>query len=147
MEQFFPILPQHIKIFLGLLAQIPHLKQLRMLTLSKCTAVNDDIAISIARNCPELIGLDLHSCINITDAALYELSNLENIIWLTLSNTKITDNGIEAFIKGPSSSKLREFRIGDCINITGKIFPAMLSNCPNLEVFVVHGCKLVQGIT
>ncbi|GJQ82389.1 hypothetical protein Trydic_g452 [Trypoxylus dichotomus] len=130
----------------GLLDLIPYLKELRMLTLSKCDTVNDDVLISVARNCPKLKGLDVHSCINITDAALLELAALEHLHWVTLSNTKISDRGVESLVKGPSGGKLVEFRLGDCVNVTGQILPAITANCPKLEVFVFHGCKIIQDI-
>ncbi|KAI4463467.1 hypothetical protein MML48_4g00014156 [Holotrichia oblita] len=128
----------------GLLEVIPYLKELRMLTLSKCTVVNDDVIISIAEHCPKLTTLDLHSCVNITDVALYKLAHLKHLNWVTLSNTKVSDNGLEALVKGPSGHNLIEFRVADCANVTGQILPVIIANCPKLEVFVFHGCKMIQ---
>ncbi|KAK9681371.1 Leucine rich repeat [Popillia japonica] len=128
----------------GLLELIPYLTELRILTLSRCTVVNEDVIISIAEHCPKLTSLDLHSCVDITDAALYKLARLKHLSWITLSNTKVSDNGLEALVKGPSGRNLIEFRVADCPNVTGNILPVIIANCPKLEVFVFHGCKMIQ---
>lgn len=57
----------------------------------------------------------------------------------------MSDNGIEALVRGPSDCKLKELRIANCQNITGKILPIIISNCPDLEIFVFHGCKMIEG--
>lgn len=51
--------------------------------------VTDDVIRTIAENCPNLTGIDVSGCENLTDAALEAVSVLGNLIWVAFSNTQV----------------------------------------------------------
>lgn len=67
------------------------------------------------------------------------------IYFIIIITLKVSNKGVEALVKGSSGKKLKELRLADCVNLTGHVLYKVMSNCPNLEVFVFHGCKMIQG--
>lgn len=81
-----------IKVDLYILALIKFVsscKKLHLLQVSNCSGVSDEVLISISINCPDLAGLDVAGCTNVTDIALEQMSNMQNLTWLTFSSTQV----------------------------------------------------------
>ncbi|XP_057294102.1 uncharacterized protein LOC130622635 isoform X2 [Hydractinia symbiolongicarpus] len=74
---------------------LPSIKGLKLTHLSlPDRQMVDDVTISIIAGCP-LNSLDLGGYIKLTGRCLYSISQMKSLKDLSLSNTKITDNGIE----------------------------------------------------
>lgn len=63
--------------------------RLRILHLTHCNTVTDDVIKVIVENCPDLNGLVLRGCRQITDVSLYGLSSMNNLMWLDFSGTLV----------------------------------------------------------
>lgn len=128
----------------GLLKFIPQLKYVKLLTLSKCESVDDDVLQCVADNCKLLTGLDIGGCTKITDESIIGIARLENLLYLTCSQTQISDKGIDHLVHGPSGVHLTEIRLSKCPNLTENMFSLIGLNCPNLKIFDVYNCKNVN---
>lgn len=74
---------------------LPSIKGLKLTHLSlPDRRMVDDVTVSIIAGCP-LNSLDLGGYIKLTGRCLYSISQMKSLKDLSLSNTKITDNGIE----------------------------------------------------
>lgn len=119
------------------------LEGLFVLQLSNCSAVNDDVLERVAKSCPNLSGLDVGGCGQVTDTAAGALSVMRNLQWITLSATQVSNKGIQTLVQGPSGEKVKELRISHCRNISDNILTEIIQFCPNIEVLIFHNteCK------
>ena len=61
---------------------------------------------------------------------------------LNLSNTKVTDDGIERLFAGNDnwSQSLTELRLDNCPQITDYAIEIVLEVCKKLNIFLFHAC-------
>ncbi|CAH1173551.1 unnamed protein product [Phaedon cochleariae] len=129
----------------GLINLFKHTNSLCLLLLAHCDQMNDDVLEVLANYCPNLMGLDIGGCVNITDMGMDKLSKLRNLTWLTLSSTQISDGGIQSIVTGPSGAKIKELRIEDCKNVTEQGLRAVADNCPKVEILMFHKCSTINS--
>ncbi|KAJ8976238.1 hypothetical protein NQ317_009735 [Molorchus minor] len=130
----------HIVTTAGLINLFKRANQLLMIQISNCIGVDDSVLDCLADNCPNLMGLDVGGCTNITDNGAKRLATLSNVTWLTFSQTQVSDDGITAIVTSPSGSKIRELRIDNCLNVTEAGLKVIAENCPNIEILMFYNC-------
>ncbi|KAJ8931857.1 hypothetical protein NQ314_015187 [Rhamnusium bicolor] len=99
----------------GLLNLLKHTNQLYFLVITNCDEVNDNILECLSENCPNLMGLDVGGCNNVTDVGVKSLSKLKKLTWLTLSQTQTSflSRSNESYI---SRRKFQKFKAADVDN-------------------------------
>lgn len=120
------------------------LNKLKMICITYSPVVTDDVVRSIAENCNDLEALDVGHCNALTDDALYALCRLKNLRYLVISETSVTNNGVEALVKA-IGSKIVELRMNDCPRITENLLVYIMNNCPELETLSYFNCKNING--
>ncbi|KAJ8938923.1 hypothetical protein NQ318_011684 [Aromia moschata] len=125
----------------GLVNLLKQTNQLYLLVITHCEEVNDSVLECLSKYCPNLMGLDIGGCKNVTDVGIKYLSALRNLTWLTFSQTQISDDGISALVKGSSGAKIRELRVDNCSNITEAGLKTIADNCPNIEILMFYNCS------
>ncbi|XP_045480503.1 protein AMN1 homolog [Harmonia axyridis] len=121
-------------------------KELKRLQLRNCDIIDDSILECLSINCQKVISLDLKGCKEITDKGLNYLCSLNYLQCLNLSKTKISNDGLIEFIKGPNGRMLKELIIDNCIHIDIKGLQEVPKYCPNLEIFVFYNCDLSEDM-
>ncbi|KAF2883673.1 hypothetical protein ILUMI_22488 [Ignelater luminosus] len=122
----------------GLINFISTLKHLNLIQMSNCDGVNDDVITCLAETCQSLSALDVNGCKNVSDEGIERLSDLENIQWLSLSSTQVTNDGIKKLVNGASGANIKELRLANCKNITSEILDIITRHCPSIQVLVFY---------
>ncbi|KAM9229585.1 protein AMN1 homolog isoform 1-T1 [Trichechus inunguis] len=112
--------------------------------LKRCCNLTDEGVLALALNCRLLKVIDLGGCLGITDVSLHALG--ENCLFLQcvdFSATQVSDSGVIALVSGPCSKKLEQIHMGHCVNLTDEAVEAVLTCCPQICIFLFHGCPLI----
>lgn len=122
------ITPAHIKA----LSTIGKIHDLR---LNRCATINDAIATELASMKIRMLGL---SGSKITASILDKLDKSDEIAYLDLSNTAITDRDLERI----GDLDLKSLQISYCSNLTGNSLETIARRWPGLEVLHIDSLKL-----
>ncbi|XP_067320540.1 F-box/LRR-repeat protein 20-like [Anolis sagrei] len=145
------------------------------LTSLNCTGLNvvrDHLVHFIVKKCPELECLILHSCCQVTDSSLVEIStHLPSIRYLDVSGCeKVTDAGVQALarkchrisyldLSSTATSKrgvcllasfcfqtLECVKLSFCKNISLNAVGKLCRNCRRLRTLHLYGCCFVPDL-
>lgn len=130
----------------ALMRLFPSFPHLSILYIRKCEAVSDDVIYVLVHCCPLLKELDVGGCSMITDNALKEIKDLEHLMSLNLSSSKISDHGILMLVEGKCGSSLTELRLDSCQGITDYGIENIVLYCSSMKVLIFHGCP-VTGVS
>lgn len=110
--------------------------ELEELDLQESPAVEESLAIEIAKNLKRLKRINLRKCSHVTDYCLREFSKLENLESIDITNCDlVTNEGIhDALLTGTPKKKLKELFFGMLTHITENVFARI-------------GTKLTQQLT
>eukprot|EP00112_Aurelia_sp_Birch-Aquarium-sp1_P010123 Seg2177.5 transcript_id=Seg2177.5/GoldUCD/mRNA.D3Y31 product=Internalin-I protein_id=Seg2177.5/GoldUCD/D3Y31 len=97
---------------------------LTCLTLSQCALITDIGVIIAVRGLKHLQVLDLSGCVQVTDKALSEIKELQQLRSLKLDNTKIKDGGLRDFLCHKDRTSLLELS-ANATGITANAFPTI----------------------
>lgn len=122
------ITPEHMKV----LSTIGNIHELR---LNRCATINDAVATELASMRIRMLTL---SGSKITDSILDKLDKSEEIGYLDLSNTAITDRDLERI----GDLDLKSLQISYCSNLTGNSLEIIARQWPGLEVLHIDSLKL-----
>ncbi|XP_044747934.1 protein AMN1 homolog isoform X2 [Coccinella septempunctata] len=120
--------------------------QLQRLQLRNCDIVDDSVLECISENCQKIDSLDVKGCREITDEGLNFLCSLKCLQGVTLSKTKITNDGLINFIKGPNGRRLKELVLDNCLHINIIGLREVPRYCPDLEIFVFYNCSCSEDM-
>jgi Leucine-rich repeat (LRR) protein len=120
----------------GLLRFLEACPNLENLTLSGCTAVDDEVVNAIARR--NLHTLDLTNCERITDIGVKRLARCTRLTYLCLGGCNVTDDGIRPLVAGFSQGfsgckKLEHLDLGS-VRISDTTLRALGQHCPHLSL-------------
>ncbi|GLV35174.1 F-box and leucine-rich repeat protein 7 [Carabus blaptoides fortunei] len=130
----------------GLIDVLPNFKYLLVLQASNCSGITDAVVDVLVDNCPNLSGLDISGCRNITDRFLIKLTKLTKLSALNMCRTNITNDGIIELIEH-NGANFKELRISECEKVTDKAINVICEKCTALEVFIFNNCPKVNGQT
>ncbi|XP_025837268.1 protein AMN1 homolog [Agrilus planipennis] len=128
----------------GLVKFFSKMHKLSIVKASHCDAIDDNVCNILFENNPNLIGLDIGGCFKVTDKSLVKLSNMNKLGCLNLSETKITNAGLEQVVKGSSGKNLVELRISSCPNLTENVLKSVTENCNSLQILIFSNNQLDQ---
>ncbi|NXO02494.1 AMN1 protein, partial [Rhinopomastus cyanomelas] len=117
---------------------------LREASFKRCCNITDSGVLALALNCQFLQIVNLGRCSGIMDVSLQALG--ENCTFLhsvDFSSTQVTDNGVVALVNGTCSKNLKEIHMVCCVKLTDVAVEAVLTCCPNMHIFLFHGCPLI----
>ncbi|XP_074030776.1 uncharacterized protein isoform X2 [Leptinotarsa decemlineata] len=126
----------------GLTNLLRHTKDLYIFLAANCDKIDDTVLECLSNCCPNLMGLDIRGCKNVTDCGVKYLSKLRNLVWLTFSNTQVSDDGLVCLAEGPSGENIKELRIENCSKVTEVGLDAIAKNCRNIEGLMFDNCSL-----
>ncbi|XP_019912124.1 protein AMN1 homolog isoform X1 [Esox lucius] len=130
----------------GMRALAASCPRLQVVDLTGCTAVTDEGVLALAHGCSSLEVLSLWGCSDVGDRALLELlGNCSFLHTLNLSGTQVTDEGVIGLATAQCSNSIKELQLARCRNLTDKAVKAVLTNCPNIQIFIFTGCPLITG--
>lgn len=118
-----------------------NLASLTSLVLTNYHQITDKTLKELVVNCQDLQAIDLTGCTGITNEGLCQLSKLDCLTCIKLSNTKISDQGVIQLVQGPSSTRLKELRLDGCTNLTSACLTSVAAHCPNIEVLIFNNCS------
>nr|XP_012805551.2 protein AMN1 homolog isoform X1 [Jaculus jaculus] len=128
----------------GIKAVASFCSELCELSLKGCGCVTDEGVLALALNCRLLRIVDLGGCSSITDLSLQALGkNCPFLQCVDFSATQVSDSGVFALLSGPCAKKIEEIHMGYCVNLTDKAVKAVLTSCPQICIFLFHGCPLI----
>lgn len=117
---------------------------LHEVSLKGCCSITDEGILALALNCRLLKIIDLGGCLSITDVSLHALGkNCPFLQCVDFSATQVSDSGVVALVSGPCAKKLEEVHMGYCVNLTDEAVEAVLTACPQICIFLFHGCPLI----
>lgn len=125
----------------GLIEFLQPLKNLFMLQLTNCHAVDDEVINTLSKCCPSLAGLDVGGCRQLTNKSLEAMSTMKHLQWLNFSGSQVGNKGVETLVSGPSGTNLKELRLSNCNNITANVLQSVIQFCPNIEVLVFYNME------
>ncbi|XP_055963799.1 protein AMN1 homolog [Sorex fumeus] len=117
---------------------------LQEVSLKWCRSLTDDGVLAFARHCRLLRIIKLNGCSSLTDAALRALGeHCPALQCVDFSFTQVSDDGVVALVSGPCAQKLEEINMGYCVNLTDEAVEAVLTRCPQMQIFLFLECPLM----
>ncbi|XP_060050606.1 protein AMN1 homolog isoform X5 [Erinaceus europaeus] len=121
-------------------------------SLKRCSGLTDEGVLAFAHNCRWLRIIKLSGCSGITDRSLHAIG--EHCLLLQcidfsftqacpLPSAQVSDRGVAALVSGPCAEKLEEINMGYCVNLTDKAVEAVLTCCPQMQIFLFLECPLI----
>ncbi|NXA38825.1 AMN1 protein, partial [Eudromia elegans] len=130
----------------GVIALALSCPYLREASFKRCCNITDSGVRALALNCQYLQIVNLGNCAGITDASLQALGeNCKFLQSVSFSSTQVTDDGVIALVSGTCSKNLKEIHMEQCVNLTDVAVEAVLTCCPEIYIFLFHGCPLITG--
>lgn len=105
--------------------------------------MTDSVVSVITTYCTLLQVLDVSGCTKLTDGTALSIATLTNIRAINLSNTDISDVGLNALSAGQSSKSLVEIKLNNCIDISDKGVNDLVKGCRKLSILVFCNCPKV----
>ncbi|KAG8512275.1 Protein AMN1 [Galemys pyrenaicus] len=128
----------------GLKAVASSCSYLQEVSLKRCTNLTDEGVLAFAHNCRLLKLINIGGCLGITDVSLRALGeNCPLLQCVDFSGTQVSDSGVAALVSGPCAKKLEEIHMGYCVNLTDEAVEAVLTCCPQMQIFLFHECPLM----
>lgn len=121
-----------------------HLRNLIKLHAQRNDGMTDSVASVLTSHCPRLQELDLSGCTKLTDRTASSIATLTNIRAINLSNTEISDVGLNALSVGRSSKSLVEIKLNNCFDISDKGVNDLVNGCRKLSILVFCNCPKVS---
>ncbi|XP_048195832.1 dynein regulatory complex subunit 6-like [Perognathus longimembris pacificus] len=129
----------------------PHISDCTFKELSTCPLqkircegnrmITDACFKNIDRNHPNITHIYMVDCQGITDGGLKSLSLLKQLTVLNLANcVRIGDVGLQKFLDGPSSTKIRELNLSNCVLLGDASIVKLAERCPNLNYLSLRNC-------
>ena len=115
-------------------------KNLQQLSLVNCIYINDHDLARIAENFRWLNQLNLEGCGSITKTGLVNLQTMQHLSVISLSNTKIDDEGVAMLLRLP---RLRSIIVSHCDNLTPNVIN-ILSQMNHLSYLDISKCRGVN---
>ncbi|XP_044731128.1 protein AMN1 homolog [Chrysoperla carnea] len=120
------------------------LSYLKNLEIRNCDLVTDDLIQVIAKDCPNLVQLNIGGCKNVSDLGLLELcESCKYLRALDISYSKVTTKGIKIFVY-KLGFQLTDLRLNNCDGVTDEAIVAIFDLCPNLEMLLYNNCGNVK---
>ncbi|XP_010555012.1 PREDICTED: EIN3-binding F-box protein 2-like [Tarenaya hassleriana] len=115
--------------------------------LSGCINITDNAVLTIVtRHGCTLESLNLDTCKNITDTSLIAVSkNCYSINDLDVSNSRVSDVGIEALASSPNHLNLQIFSIGGCSAVTDKSLASLQKLGHTLLGLSIRHCSKISS--
>ncbi|KAG0745786.1 hypothetical protein G6F57_003572 [Rhizopus arrhizus] len=142
------------------------------LSLAGCHLISDDSVLQVAQNCPQLEHLDLRACGQVSDISISAIAmhcprlrhlnvgrirdrekitirsigliaKHTNASVLGLAGCEVDDTCMEtlAHYRGPG---LERVSVNSCVKISNPTIYAFIRHCPNLSVFEMKECALID---
>jgi len=124
----------------GLMQFLENKRDLRLIRIPHCKVMDDEVLELLVKSCPKVCGLDISFSKEVTDQGIVALTGLEELTSLSISDTRVTNDGVQALIDGPPGKTLKELRINYCQNLSNFILYDVANRCPQLEVLIFHSC-------
>ncbi|XP_011403084.1 PREDICTED: protein AMN1 homolog [Amphimedon queenslandica] len=122
--------------------------RLQVVDLKGCVLVDNSCIDVLTRNCCYLLSLSLSGCHMITDKSVMILTDRCHYLQvLDLSRTKVSNNGLYYLSKGMCSTKLKELKVTQCINITDEGVQAIMKHCTRLSFLDINGCPIQNNLS
>lgn len=115
-------------------------KNLQQLSLANCIYITDHDLGKIAENFRWLNKLNLEGCGSITKTGLVNLQTMQHLSAISLSNTKIDDQGVAMLLRLP---RLRSIILSHCDNLTPNVIDS-LSQMNHLSYLDIGKCRKVN---
>ncbi|XP_060050603.1 protein AMN1 homolog isoform X1 [Erinaceus europaeus] len=136
----------------GIKAVASSCSYLQEVSLKRCSGLTDEGVLAFAHNCRWLRIIKLSGCSGITDRSLHAIG--EHCLLLQcidfsftqacpLPSAQVSDRGVAALVSGPCAEKLEEINMGYCVNLTDKAVEAVLTCCPQMQIFLFLECPLI----
>lgn len=119
------------------------LRDLLKLHTQRNDGMTDSVISVITTHCTLLQVLDISGCTKLTDGTALSIATLANIRAINLSNTEISDVGLNALSLGLSSKSLVEIKLNNCIHISDKGVNDLVKGCKKLLILVFCNCPKV----
>lgn len=125
----------------GIIPLINAQPELECLDLQESPAVEETLMAEICKVLKNLRNINLKKCTHVTDYCLRELSKVEHLEVLDITNCElVTDEGIhEALLTGTPKKKLRELYFGLLSNITENLFARLGTKLHNQLTYLDLG--------
>jgi F-box and leucine-rich repeat protein 9 len=125
----------------GIIPLINAQNELESLDIQESPAVEENLMTEICKVLKDLKVLNLRKCSHVTDYCLREISKVEHLEVLDITNCElVTDEGIhEALLTGTPKKKLRELYFGLLSNITENLFARLGTKLHNQLTYLDLG--------
>ncbi|NXC42011.1 DRC6 protein, partial [Penelope pileata] len=132
----------------------PHLSDTTFKALAECKLVKvkiegnnriTDLSFKLmSKFCPYIRHIHIAGCQKITDIGLKMISQLKYILVLNVADCfRISDGGVQLFVRGSSGAKLRELNLTNCIHVTDASVTEIAQRCHQLAYLNLHHCENV----
>lgn len=115
------------------------------LKLNDCNQITDSAVLAFAKNCPNILEIDLHQCRLIQNPPITALLACgQSLRELRLAGCELIDDG--AFLSLPPDRTYEHLRILDltsCVRLTDRAVERIIEVAPRLRNLVLSKCRLI----
>lgn len=119
-----------------------HCPLLENLNIRNCSAVSDEIVVSLCKHCVRLKILCLDHCVRLTDQSVLAIAErLPNLVGLSITGvSNITSSAIETLAS--RCRELEKLSVSECTNVSDMTLFKISDHCTKLKKLFVVGCPV-----